>query len=390
MNPLAADDTSPILRENPHGGTLMVRRLIGVMTVVAACSISSARGSDCPFGEGDENLPMGYSVQCVHLPPGFENYFPYLWDINAHGQVVGRLQRFMGEGLPGYSFKWDPTSGFHLISNDGYWGTATSINDAGQVVGCYFPTEFDEPRTTSVGWIWDQENGRRDFVTPDAGFPVPMSINNNGLVVGFADLTDYGQSHGELYISTDGATYPPIGNSPFVSPLDVNNSGLIAGHWQREAARWTIDGESEILRLPIEEDYIASGVRIADDGTTLIYATTTHYPQQSSLAVALPDGTIVDLGPLPISDRIYDMNSEGEVIYLSRDSGFVLWSPEAGFAPFIPYPWIADFAKINDSGVIVMAEEYESVMMILTPIPTPASIALICCALPVVILRRAR
>ncbi len=368
----------------------MVRGLFGLMPVVCWSSVGSAMGGDCPFGDGDENLPKGYSVQCVELPSGFENYFPYLWDINAQGQVVGRLQRFMGEGHPSYPFMWDPSTGFHLIPTNEYLSSATSINDAGQVVGYYFPTAFDEPLSTSVGWIWDQENGRRDFVTPDAGFPVPMSINNNGLLVGFAELTDYGQSHGELYISTDGATYPPIGNSPFVSPLDVNNSGLISGIWQREAARWTLDGESEILRLPIEEDYIASGVHIANDGTTLIDARTTHFPQQSSLAVALPDGTIVDLGPLPAYDRIYDMNSEGEVIYLSRDSGFILWSQEAGFAPFIPYPWIADFVRINDSGVIVMAEEYGSAMMILTPIPAPGGGVVIVGGVGLILTRRTR
>jgi probable HAF family extracellular repeat protein len=113
-------------------------------------------------------------------------------------------------------------------------GWATGINDASQVVGFL---EFEKPFQAIEAFLY--QNGVMTvlgYPVPTIGYSLAYAINNNGLIVGTAQLSpgEFGSHlHAASYANgtwTDLGTLGSGQNSTCVA-TSVNDSGAIVGRW---------------------------------------------------------------------------------------------------------------------------------------------------------------
>ncbi|MCA9281130.1 MAG: hypothetical protein H6812_00490 [Phycisphaeraceae bacterium] len=347
----------------------MVRRLIGVVVVAYWSSVASAG-----------YIFNGYSYEIIEFP---ESPYAYVstYDINSHGQFCGNYRSPMtGESQ---AFLWDPIDGLIDIPTPTMGSVAQALNDRGEVVGAYY-TDFPPDGPVGAAYVWDASNGLHELDTPGMSLPAATSINNSGLVVGLNLYKPWGE--GSFYYDTStGFVVPPSVDDPY-NPLSINNHGVAGGQFydgttRTQPARWTLGGEHELLALP---DVAWRGwvMDIADDGTAV-----GRYNSIGSNAVGyavwLPDGTVVDLGLIhPYGASFITISPDGTVLYTDADLHPFLWTPETGPVSLIDDLFYWTSGAINADGTIVLSSRDDNEVFYLTPIPTPATIALICCAIP--------
>jgi uncharacterized membrane protein len=170
--------------------------------------------------------PSGHVISERNIIP--EEPYLYTLGLNDIGQVIGN--GFDGDGPVPFIWENDViTTGLGF----GY-GTPTSINNAGQVVGCYVVT-YRYPNCTAA--LWDDGNSIR-LDTEDSKDSEALDINDNGLIVGrvYSSFFDPVQtSYATLW--QDGEMFDlnnligPNSDSfdTLVTATAINNNGLIIG-----------------------------------------------------------------------------------------------------------------------------------------------------------------
>jgi probable HAF family extracellular repeat protein len=151
--------------------------------------------------------------------------------INHAGQVVG--DTIFKPGDPSHAFLWDKQHGIQDLGV----GHATGINDHGTVVGyTYDGSHFQ-------AFTWDSTKGRNNLAPlMPAGNTVAYAINNNGKIVGWADVKVENSfvkttTHACLW---SGATVQDLGaiaGVPYTSAgLAINDSDVVVGYSQVHTA----------------------------------------------------------------------------------------------------------------------------------------------------------
>ncbi len=128
------------------------------------------------------------------------------FDINNHGQIVGETDV---DAMNTQPIRWNGTSVRPL---DRY-GTATAINDRGQVAGHDYG---------SISFLW--EHGKiTHFRVPTSMFTQAFSINERGQIVGGSDYFGFVWQRGKLTL------LPHLPNGGWTSANDINNHGQVVG-----------------------------------------------------------------------------------------------------------------------------------------------------------------
>jgi probable HAF family extracellular repeat protein len=128
------------------------------------------------------------------------------FDINNHGQIVGETDVDEMNTQP---ILWRGTSVRPLDK----YGTATAINDRGQVAGHDYG---------SISFLW--EHGKiTHFRVPTSMFTQAFSINERGQIVGGSDYFGFVWQRGKLTL------LPHLPNGGWTSANDINNHGQVVG-----------------------------------------------------------------------------------------------------------------------------------------------------------------
>jgi probable HAF family extracellular repeat protein len=97
------------------------------------------------------------------------------FSINNSGQVVGWSFTLAGDQHP---FLWTQAGG---MTDLGFVGQASAINNAGQVVGFY------SEGSTARAFLWTATSGLQDLGTDNGYSSFAFDLNDNGWVIGIAD-----------------------------------------------------------------------------------------------------------------------------------------------------------------------------------------------------------
>ncbi|MGA9527775.1 MAG: Ig-like domain repeat protein [Terriglobales bacterium] len=141
--------------------------------------------------------------------------------VNATREVVG--MSYTSANLQ-HAFFWSENSGIQdltpSLTNAG-GATAMGINDAGEVVGYYYP----DGAANVVGFNWTQANGFASFGNPGT---LALAINDSGTIVGRM-LTSTGYKHAFSYTPNGGMVDLGTLGGDMSSALAINNNGWIVG-----------------------------------------------------------------------------------------------------------------------------------------------------------------
>ncbi len=151
--------------------------------------------------------------------------------INLSGEVVG-LSQTKTAGVT-HAALWTGKKTVDLGAlaplSSGSWSSAFGINDSGQVVGSWAPSQSTSG-TGAHPWLYS--NGTMtslpeptDLTTPSC---TPSAINNNGQIIG--DCRDAsGTEHGVLWQNGTVTTLGTLGGLQVTNLTAINNNGQIAG-----------------------------------------------------------------------------------------------------------------------------------------------------------------
>ncbi len=288
-------------------------------------------------------VPNGTSGTIVDLGT-LGGMFSEAYGINASGQVVGRSYT-AGDFPLLRAFLYDGTM-HDLGTLGGTQGGAHGINDSGQIVGYSGTTAGD-----THAFLYD--GTFHDLGTIGGTYSYGWGINNSGQVTGFADTTGNAEQHAFLWT-------PAAPNGTNGTMIDL---GTLGGTY---SGGYGINATGEVTGF----------ANIAGDSESHAF---------------LYDGTMHDLGTLGgMAAYGYGINASGHVVGTSRtiedadhaflyasDTGMVdlysLIDPQSGWV-------LRDAYAINDAGQIVGTGYIGGIEFhgyLLTPVPEPATFALV-------------
>ncbi|MBL6458687.1 hypothetical protein JMJ55_25450 [Belnapia sp. T6] len=146
---------------------------------------------------------------------------PQLADINNHGDIVGHIDDASGEH--GFLLRGGDVT---ILDVPGANGTvATSVNDAGDIVGYYL-----SPDIALHGFLYSHGT----FTTldiPGASSTELTGINDRGQIVGFASASSADAPSGGFIFDNGAFTRITVPDHPdaFLVPQGINNHGVIVG-----------------------------------------------------------------------------------------------------------------------------------------------------------------
>ena len=298
--------------------------------------------------------------------------------INESGDVAGVLSRWSdGTHLP---FHWSPAGGTQVlpgIAAGSYrQGAASSLNDAGQVVGDMDGRPF----------LWSAETGTRPIAREGA---IVYGINNAGTLAGYAGLAGPGGNEITGFRVHPGGREEllTLEEYPRTMVLGLNAGGDAIARAFRDdrepLARsfvWNADGTVRHLPAPPDDPRrFFPAVAINDKGWVV-----------GDAYLSTPDGRMIDLGTLYEPDAPTDaraLNNAGLVTgYVAIQDGeegrAFAWSDESGIVSLNERldvsgeGWVLMYAQaVNESGQIAGWGEYLGVFtgFILTPVPEPGA-----------------
>jgi probable HAF family extracellular repeat protein len=310
-----------------------------------------------------------YTVTALQPVEGFESVAT---SINNAGKIVGYSAGAQGS----FATEWSPSG----IPTSLGIGQAYAINDLGQVVG----NDTNKAVTWSAGGI-QTPLGSLGGLHSDA-----RGLNNAGVAIGYAaDASNQSQfakwSSGGI---ASALALPPGSQGCNGGGGAINNNGKIAGTCGNgnyyQAYIWDAAGNPAPLGTagPFA-DTTAHGIN--DSGIVVGAQRTTI---GGNAMEWLPDGTVINLDPLHAVAQAFAINNPGAVVGFSYNSGSpedaTLWrngqTIDLNYAIDPNLGWYLLAAlDINDDGQIVGAGflDGERRGFLLTPVPEPASFSLL-------------
>jgi probable HAF family extracellular repeat protein len=169
-------------------------------------------------------LPTGFLWSRGHLDllPTLGGGSAVVNDLNNGGQAVGRSALASGDQ---HATLWSGGTITDLGTLGGSYSDATALNDSGQIVGSAYSASG---QSQAVLWSTRHLNS--------LGIPAEshaIDINNDGQVLAFADASAPGTTVRHGYVWRNG-TRTELGTlgTPFVTPTAINDQGLVVGSAQ--------------------------------------------------------------------------------------------------------------------------------------------------------------
>ena len=269
------------------------------------------------------------------------------WAINNRGHIVGVSTLASGQSHP---FYWTPAGGMQdLGSFGGDFGIAFSINDLDQVVG-----RSDLPDGSIRAFLWTARGGLVDLSRVVGDNSEALDINNRQQIVGGSNFStppnDFCAFTNPFLSSVRGG-YQNLGElgTPDVDPCggafarSVNENGVVVGFAENNdffprAFRWTAQTGLVDLGALTDPDGFAQASAVNDGGQIVGISTAVlDLPNAGGLtqhATLWDSNGIHDLGALPddFLSQAFGINASGQIVGLSRSFSFnnraVLWTPQ--------------------------------------------------------------
>lgn len=265
-------------------------------------------------------------------------------DINNKGQIVG-LSTTWSNDQHSFLYSDNVMTDLDLLSGKHY-SEPKRINDNGDVVGYYKTAQ----NTITILHAYLYSGGTVNEINSLGGNEaVAFGINNNGQVVGYT-TTQEGPYRAFIY---DNNTMTALDTSSTEIAVGINSSGqiLLSPHWMLGGAHSYLDDGGVLSDLGYLGGNATFGNNINDKGQIVGWAYTTNGGGQH--AFIYENGIIKDLNTLI------------DPVLRSPDAGEML---------------LENACDINSSGQIVVNGIYnnEQHAFLLTPIPEPSTIILLC------------
>lgn len=316
-----------------------------------------------PFGLA--NAKPAYSIRGLgFLPDGISqvqtSYYDSLYSgassINDAGQVVGGglVYKAPFPNQVPQGFVWSLDKGLVPLDpfRSDFASYANDINNKGQIAGWSSQAEFgglDGERTNFIGshaLIWDSAGTPRNLGTlPGDRESVASAINDSGAVVGtsYRGEPDF-LSHAFVWTQETGAqrlTSPPSDSA--VQAVDINNAGVIVGNTGAGPITWTHDHNVHWLQEPtgapsMRAEKITDGGEILGNGDPYNQGYSVYWDQ---------DGTLHDfgdVGPMSLIPSAPDHGPQNLAAWVDPGRGWQ--APSDGELALFP-------AAMNASGQIV-------------------------------------
>ncbi|MBW3537801.1 MAG: DUF1566 domain-containing protein, partial [Actinobacteria bacterium] len=142
--------------------------------------------------------------------------------VNSHGHIVGDYQN--PESSHTHPFLWRDGELIDLGTFGGRYGTATDVNDAGQVVGY-----ASDAAGLSHAFLWEDGVLTRLDPLPTGTWSYAYGINEAGVVVGMSPI--YGYAGAVMWVDGVPTRLAEPGADGSTFAFDINESGVIAGQW---------------------------------------------------------------------------------------------------------------------------------------------------------------
>jgi probable HAF family extracellular repeat protein len=236
--------------------------------------------------------------------------YSFAYAINDLDQVVGRSWMVSG---PSHSFLYDNGLMTDLSPlNSGSIGTLgpTGINDSGQIVSgaiageIYYPALYDH-RTAALTIL-----GSLGGVTNDGFNGAATAINNFGQVVGYSYVDD-SWAHAFFYdkgIMQDMGCVPDAAGTCFSYALDINDRGQIVGGGSGGAFLYSHGVMTDITPFGSSQSYAYA---INNRGQAAGY----YYTNSDVHAFLYSHGTFTDIGAADSPETVaYDINDHGQAV----------------------------------------------------------------------------
>ena len=258
-------------------------------------------------------MPVRWTAEggVEQLPIGEDGYNGFSYDINENGVSVGQVNLQDGGSVPAI---WQADGTLVELGLPDWlpydYARAFAINDNGTVVGNAslvrqeddgFWHEYNDP------FVWTEEGGFRQLphIGEDRNNTEPISINDDGYVVGHSDL--HGETH--LVMWAPDGTIEDLGNLPGQSggwAAAITDDRTVVGTSGHDAFVWTPAGG---MRSLADWGFSASATKVTSDGWVMGSAELAPYYETP--VVWDPQGRIYDVYGMVDPQSFYPVQGMG-------------------------------------------------------------------------------
>lgn len=309
--------------------------------------------------------------------------------INKAGTVVGVSA--VPSGAQPFIYKNGAMSGLDIPSSPVWGGYAQAINDSGQIAG-FMSNQANNYKDSAYLYSNDVATPLGTFGLTGSVFSEGKAINASGQITGSFGLNSSVQRRGFVYSNGTVTTLGTLGGTSSRG-TSINDSGTVVGYsdlaadMSANAFSFTAGVMTDLGTLG-GVGSVANAINIAGQITGT--STTTNGQTHAFLSAG---GALQDIGTLG-SDFSWGnaINSVGAVVGRSYTAGYaehaflyaggVMTDLSVSLDPASGAGWdVFDARAINDSGWIVATGRrvgtFETMALLLTPVPEPSKLALI-------------